>query len=79
MLAIGNKSVEGRGRLDMNRNVLGFGLLHQFGKLPISPLNEKTLERPAAGAQRFANGMQPIQQLRASIASSDWCRRACLR
>jgi len=57
MIAVGNQPVEGRGRLDVDRNMLGLGLLHQFGKLPISPLNEETLERPTAGTQGFTNGM----------------------
>jgi hypothetical protein len=79
MIAVGNQPVEGRGRLDMHGNMLSLGPLHEIGKLPISPLNKDTLEWPAFGAQRFADSMQPIQQVRLVIASSGWCRRACLR
>lgn len=63
----------------MNRNVLSLGLLHELRKLPICSLNDKALERSAAGAQGFTNGMQPIQQFRPAIASSGWCRPVCLR
>ena len=79
MVASGDQAVERRRRLDMDRNLLGLGLLHNIGKLPIGPLNEKTLKRSAAGAQCFTNGMQAVQQIRPAIASSGWCRRACLR
>lgn len=63
----------------MDGNPLGFGLLHQLGKLAIGSLNEQSLKRSAAPAQRFANGMQSVQQFRPVIVSSGWCRRACLR
>jgi hypothetical protein len=37
VIAARNQAVEGRRRLDMNRNPFGPGLLHEFGKLPIRP------------------------------------------
>src|SRR5262245_41481698 len=57
--AVGNEPVEGRWRLNMNRNVLDLGLLNEIGKLAIGPLNEETLERSAPCTQGFANGMEP--------------------
>jgi hypothetical protein len=59
-------------------NTLGLGLLDKIGKLAISPLHKKTLERPAASTQRFPNGMETVQQLR-PIVSSGWSRRVCPR
>jgi len=79
MIAARNQAVEGRRRLDMDRNALGLGLFHEGSKLPIRPQDKETLERTAAGAQGFANRMQPIQQFGPVIASSGWCRRACPR
>jgi hypothetical protein len=79
MVAFGDQAIERRRRLDMDRNLPGLGLLYNVGKLPIGPLNEKTLKRSAAGTQRFTNGMQAVQQIRPTIASSGWCRRACPR
>jgi hypothetical protein len=57
MIAVGNQPVKGRRRLNVDRNMSGLRLLHQVGKLPISPLNEDTLEWPAAGTQGFTHGM----------------------
>src|SRR4029079_3021938 len=79
MVAFADQAIERRRRLDMDRNLPGLGLLYNVGKLPIGPLNEKTLKRSAAGTQRFTNGMQAVQQIRPTIASSGWCRRACPR
>jgi hypothetical protein len=47
MIAAGDQSVKGRQRLDMDRDVLGLGLINEISELPIGPLNEKTLERTA--------------------------------
>jgi hypothetical protein len=63
----------------MDRDLLRFGLLNKVRKLAVGPLHEETLERPAAGAQRFSNRMQTVQQLRPVIVSSGWSRRVCPR
>jgi hypothetical protein len=60
MVPLWDEAVEGRRRLDVNRDMLGLGLFHEIGKLPIGPLDEKTLKRTAAGSQGLANGMQPV-------------------
>ena len=78
VIAAGDESVEGRGRLDMDGDVSDLSLLNDLGELPVSPLNEEALKRPPA-AQRFPNGMQPVQYFRPTIVSSGWYRRAGLR
>ena len=62
----------------MDRDLSGLGLLDNLGELTVGTLNEETLKRPPA-AQRFPNGMQPIQHFRPVIVSSGWSRRAGLR
>jgi hypothetical protein len=61
MVSLRHQAVEGRRRLDVNRNTVRLGLLDKVGKLPIGPLDEKPLKWTAAGSQGLANGMQPIQ------------------
>lgn len=63
----------------MNGDSLDLRQLHEIGELPIGSHQDQPLQRPRAGAQRFAHRMQPVDQIRRTIASSDWCRRACLR
>src|SRR5512147_2610184 len=65
-----HQPVKRRWRFDMNRNVLGFGLLNDFRKLAIGSLNKETLKGASAGPQRLSDGMQPVEQLRLISASS---------
>jgi hypothetical protein len=43
MVPLWDQAIEGRRRLDVHRDLLGLGLFHEIGKLPIGPLDEKTL------------------------------------
>jgi hypothetical protein len=79
VIAAWDQTVEGGRWLNMDGNAPGFGLLDKLGELAVGPLDKKPLERPDAGAQRFANGMQTVQQLRPVIVSSGWCRQVCPR
>ena len=53
MIAARNQAVEGRRRLDMDRNALGLGLFHEVSELPISPQDEETLERTSCRLARL--------------------------
>ena len=74
-----HQSIEGRWRFDVNGDSLRLRQLREIGKLPIGPQHEQPLKRTRAGAQGLAHGMQPINQLRLTIASTGWCHRACPR
>jgi hypothetical protein len=53
--------------------------LDKVMELPIGAEDKKALQGPRAGAQRFAHGMQPVNQFRLTIASTGWYRRTCPR
>ena len=63
----------------MNGNSLRLSKLDKVMELPIGAENKKPLQRTRVGAQSFAHGMQPVNQLRLTIASTGWYRRACPR
>ena len=48
MIAARDKAVEGRGRLDMDGDLSGLGLLNNLRELPVSTLHEEALKRPPA-------------------------------
>lgn len=63
----------------MNGDSLDLRQLHEIGKLPIGAHQDQPLQWPRAGAQSLAHCMQPVDQIRRTIASSGWCRRAYLQ
>jgi hypothetical protein len=73
------QSIEGRRWFDVNGDSLRLRQLREIGKLPIGPQHQQPLKRTSAGAQGLTHGMQPVNQFRLTIASTGWCRRACLR
>jgi hypothetical protein len=79
MVAAWRQAIEGSGRLDVDRNVSRLGQFHEISKLSIGSLHEKALKRTVAGTQGFAYRVQSIEEFRPVIASSGWCRQACLR
>ena len=73
------KTVERWRRLDMDRNSLRLRKLDKVVELPIGAEDKKPLQGPRAGAQGLTHGMQPVNQVRRTIASTGWYRRACPR
>ena len=73
------KTVERLRRLDMDRDSLRLRKLDKVVELPIGAEDKKSLQGPRAGPQGFAHGMQPVNQVRRTIASTGWYRRACPR
>ena len=63
----------------MNGDSLDLRQLHEIGKLPIGSHQNQPLQRTRAGTQGLTHRVQPVDQIRRAIASSDWCRRACPR
>jgi hypothetical protein len=63
----------------MYRNMLAPRLMNQIGKLTVGSQHEETLQWTSPCSQGFADGVEPVQKLRLISASSDWCRRVCLR
>src|SRR5207302_5636908 len=74
-----HQSIEGRWRFDVNGDSLRLRQLREIGKLPIGPQHEQPLKRTRTGTQGFAHSMQPVNQLRLTIASTGWYHRACPR
>jgi hypothetical protein len=74
-----HQSIEGRRRLNENGNSLYLRKLNKVVELPIGAEDKKPLQGPRASAQGFTHGMQPINQVRRTIASTDWYRLACPR
>ncbi len=58
----------------MNGDALGAGELRDLGELPIGAEHEDPLERSSAGAQRFPDRMQTVNDVGGLTASSGWCR-----
>ena len=79
MISARHQSIEGRWRFDVNRDSLRLSKLDKIVELPIGAENKKPLQRTRACAQGFTYGMQPVNQLRLTIASTGWYRRACPR
>lgn len=73
------QSIEGRRRFNVDGDPLCLGEMEKVCKLSISSQHEEPLKRPRAGAQRFTHGVQTIDQFRPTIASTGWCRQACLQ
>jgi hypothetical protein len=74
-----HQSIEGGRRFDVDRNSLRLRKLDKVVELPIGAEDEKPLQGPRTGPQGFTHGMQPVNQLRLTIASTGWCRRVCPR
>ena len=74
-----DQAIKGRLRLDVDRNLLCLCELDKIGKLPIYAKNEHPLKRASLRAERLANGMQSVQQIRRATASTGLCRLVCPR
>lgn len=77
--SIRDQAIKGRLRFDVDRNLLRLRKLDKIGKLPIGAKNEHPLKRASLRAKCLANGMQSIQQIRRTTASTVWCRLVCPR
>ena len=73
------QAIEGRRRLDMDRNPLRLRKLDKVVELPIGAEDKKPLQGPRDGPQGFTHSVEPVNQFRLTIASTGWCRRACPR
>ena len=74
-----DQAVKGRLRLDVDRNLLRLCELDKIGKLPICAKDKHPLKRASLRAKCLANGMQAVQQIRRTTASTGLCRQVCPR
>jgi hypothetical protein len=79
MVPARRKTVERLRRLDMDRNSLRLRKLDKVMELPIGAEDKKPLQRTRTCTQGLTHSMQPVNQVRRTIASTGWCRQACPR
>ena len=72
----GDEPVEHRLRLTMNRDPCHASQPDEGRKLTILAHHKQPRQGPIAAAERFPNGVQPVQDFRSLIASSGWCHPA---
>ena len=71
MASTRRQTVERLRRLDMDRNSLRLRKLDKVVELPIGAEDKKPLQRTRTGAQGLTHGMQPVNHVRRTIASTD--------
>jgi hypothetical protein len=77
VFAIGDQTVQGGEGLNMNGDLARAGQLDKIRKLFVGSQNEDSLEWPIPCFQRFAYGMEAVQDLLSISASSGLCHQAC--